>query len=345
MNSSPLLQTIGNICVGLAAFIYALPLQALLFELSHKRNDHGQGTIVGFFLLVPMWLFLLAALWFVTASGGFDGLRLSRRWLYPLLVAAILSMLALSILCFEFPRHSSFTTRLIGRLPVYIFPVATMLLVVLNLNPNLAPNLPLKAIQIPWTICAVLALTLCGGYLSYRLVATGGNQIAGLAHQFRWQGNLDKNNLAEIPMLAPQRPFGELLKRTNEYESRAVREAALAPLRSHPDFVTQLVAELTEGSVSSGAVNHAVATVDFASFTPEEQHRLALPARTAMERVTSETRKEFRYIPKDRRKAIRRWGNRLFTSIAAKLQGADVDFQLALAAFEETFTTFNPDAE
>ena len=56
-----------------------------------------------------------------------------------------------------------------------------------------------------------------------------------------------------------------------------------------------------------------------------------------MERVTRETRKEFRHIPKDRRKAMRRWGNRLFTSIAAKLEGAGVDFQPALGAFDETF--------
>ena len=83
MSTSPLLQTIGNIGIGIAALLYALPLQYLLLELSRKRDDGG-GALAGVLILVPMWLLLMAALLCVTASGGFDWLRLNSGWRYAL---------------------------------------------------------------------------------------------------------------------------------------------------------------------------------------------------------------------------------------------------------------------
>ena len=62
MNLSPLFQTAGNVCVGLAAVLYILPLQLLLWELSRKR-DKGAGMILGILILVPMWLLHRAGRW------------------------------------------------------------------------------------------------------------------------------------------------------------------------------------------------------------------------------------------------------------------------------------------
>ena len=332
MNPTPHLQTVGNICVGFAALIYALPLQYLLLELSRKKDDGG-GVLAGIILLLPMWLLLLGALLCVTAGGGLDSLRLSRTVINTLVVLAALSMTALSFMCFEFPRHPSFTTRLIGRLPVYLFPAATMLLVILSLNPRLAPGFPLPPVKLTWLVCAGLSLALCGGLLGYRFVVSGTSHVTSLFSRLAKRGVSDQEILATISTLDPQRDFTDLLKRTGEFESRAVREAALTRLRSNPNFVANLATEL-----KSGSPEPALAAVEYATFTPEEQKLLAPPARTAIERIVRETRKEFRYIPKDRRKSMRRWGNRLFTSIAGKFEGAGVDFQPALGAFEETFT-------
>lgn len=332
MNPSPVLPAIGNACVGLALLIYSLPLQYLLFELSRKKDDGG-GVLAGFLLLLPMWLLLLVSLLCVTAGGGFDGLNLRRSALYTLVVLAVLSMTVLSFLRFEFPRHPNFATRFMGGLPIYVFPVVTMLLVVFSLNPRLLPGLPVTVTKVPWLVCAAISLALCGGFLGYRLVVAGKGHLGGLIHRLGNRGGADREIIAGIANLDPKRDFAELLKRTSEFESRAVRAAALERLRTYPEFVTHLASEM--GTSSPG---HALAAAEFATFTPEEMKLLAHPARAAMERITQETRREFRHIPKDRRKKMHRWGTRLFSSIATKFQGLGVDFQPAIAGFEETFT-------
>lgn len=73
MNPSQVLQTVGNVGVGLAALIYVLPLQLLLFEVRRKRDEGGSGVFAGLLLIVPMWLLLLVGLGCVSSSGGFDG--------------------------------------------------------------------------------------------------------------------------------------------------------------------------------------------------------------------------------------------------------------------------------
>jgi hypothetical protein len=338
MNPSTISQTIGNICTVLAGILYALPLQYLLFELSRKREDGG-GALAGIIILVPMWLLLLAALLCVTASGGFDWLRLSRGWLHTLAVLAIVAMAILAFARFETVPNAGRITRILVNSLIYVLPLLTILLVTINLNPRLAPGLPLKAVNLPWTICAGACLALCVGYVGYRAVAAGGNRIRGIGHTFSNNSELGRKNLATIPTLDPQRDFTELVRFTGEFQSRDVREAALAQLRRHPDFVARLATELTTATPSSGELGHALDAVEFAAFAPDEQKLLALPARQAMERSTGYIRSELRYFTKDRRKGTQRWGSRLFQSIATKFAGTGVDFQPALLAFERTMST------
>lgn len=338
MNPSPLAHTVGNVSTALAAILYALPLQYLLFELARKREDGG-GALAGIFILVPMWLLLMTALLCVTTSGGFDWLRLGRGWLGALAVFAIIAMAIVSFARFETVPNATRGTRLLVNSLINVLPLLTLLLVTINLNPRFAPGIPLKWVSLPWIICAGTCLTLGVGFVGYRMAAAGGSRLRGIVHRLGNNSELSRQFLATIPTLDPQRDFTELLRFTDDAHSGAVREAALAQLRRHPDFAARLVTELTTATPSSGELNHALDAVGFATFTPDEQKLLALPCRHAMGRITNYIRSELRYFTKDRRKGTQNWGNRLFPSIATKFAGTGVDFQPALTAFEKTFAT------
>ena len=337
MNPSTLQQTIGNVCVGIATLIFLLPLQRLLWEFARKHLNDNQWVTSALFILIPLWLLLMGALLCLAASGGFDWLRMGRPALYALTVAASLALAVVTFVFIGLYIRPGFTPRFLYIPVIYLVPLATVLLVVLSLNQKLVPGLPLRAVNLSWTFCAAISLTLCGGYLGYRLVTGGGSQIRSIAHRFSSNSELSRKNIAQIPTLDPKRNFTELLRLAGESQDRDV---ALVQLRSNPDWVAGLVAELTRATPSSGELDHALALVDFATFTPEEQKLLALPARNAMQRITKYMHSEFRYFLKDkrRRKAAHRWGNRLFQSIATKFAGTGVDFQPALAAFEKIFT-------
>jgi hypothetical protein len=331
MNPSAPTQLIANICVSLSALIYVLPLQLMLFAILNKRNgqtDHGAGFFVVAAVFVVMWLLLLVGVCCAIASGELDSLRLARGWLYPLSFGAMLSMLALSLLVFEFPNHPNFFTRWIGRVPFYIFPVATMLFIVLALNPRFASSLPLVPVKFTWLICAGLSLSLCGGYLGYRFVVPALGRTASLASFLARRGETDREIISKIATLDPQRDFADLLHWANQYQSRAVREAATDRLRCRPDFLEALAATLTSRSPERG--------LDFlpsATLSPAEQQQLALPARSALERFISDIPAP-NYMPSNRRKQLLKWGRKTFPVIAENFSATDVDFSQIMPAFE-----------
>jgi hypothetical protein len=331
MNPSAPTQLIGNICVGLAALIYVLPLQLVLFEVLNKRNsqtDHGAGFFVVAGILIGMWLLLLVGVWCVIASGGLDGLRLARVWFYPLAFGAALSMLALSLLIFEFPNHPNFLTRWSGRVPFYVFPVATMLFTVLVLNPRFTSSLPLAPVKFTWLIYAGLSLALCGGYLGYRFAVPALGRAASLASFLARRSETDREIISKIAALDPQRDFTDLLHWANQYQSRAVREAATDRLRSRPDFLEALAVTLASRSPERG--------LDFlpsATLSPDEQKRLALPTHTALERFIDDIPAP-NYMPSNRRKQLLKWGRKTFPVIAENFSATDVDFSQIMPTFE-----------
>ncbi|MBX3745569.1 MAG: hypothetical protein KF833_09700 [Verrucomicrobiae bacterium] len=332
MNSPSLLQTIANLCVGLAAVIYGLPLQWMFFEALHRRNgqtDHGAGLFVMGAILVAMWVLLLIGLCCVIASGGLDGMGPARGGWYPLATGAALSMLALSFFIFEVPRHPDFLTRILGRMPFHAFPVATMAMIVLSMNPRLTAGIPLTPVQLTWLGCAGLSLLLCGGYLGYRFAVPVLGRAVGLGTELARRGPTDRDTLSRIATLDPQRDFADLLRLTHSSQRRAVRESATARLRSHPDYLEALVATLT-----SHPSEPALEFIYSATLLPSEQALLALPARTALEEFIAGIPAP-NFMPSTRRRQLLRWGRETLPVIAEKLSIPDVDFSGIMPAFEE----------
>jgi hypothetical protein len=324
---SPAFQLVGNVCAVTAALLYAVPLQMLLSELSRKRDDGG-GFIAGVFIIVPMWILLMVALLCMTANGGFDSLQLSSGWLCALVIGAALSMAVLSFMAIEFPRHPNFFMRVIGRVPVYAFTAVTMLLVLLYLNTHFTFGIPFPFVKLTWLVCAAVSLLLCGGFLGYRIVVQEISRVKSLSYRFSQRGPSEAEVIAKISTLDPLGDFSELLKRTGQYERRAVREAATARLRTDPAFIENLAATLTSGDASP-----AMEFLSTARLSSDEQTRLAFLTRMAMQRFIGDIPAP-NYMSPDRRKQLLRWGRKTFPAIAEKFSATEVDFRSTFAAFE-----------
>jgi hypothetical protein len=329
MNPSQVLQTVGNVGVGLAALIYILPLQLLLFEVRRKRDEGGSGVFAGLLLILPMWLLLLVGLGCVSASGGFDGWGWPRYGVHAFMVCASLSMAVMSFACFEFPRHRDLLVRLSGAVPVYTFPVATLVLVVLSLNPGLAPGIPVAPVRWIWFACAAFSLAIVGGYLVWRVLwmrLRGG--FAAVASRFRRSGPTEGEILSRIATLDSRDDFRELLRRAASFQGRTVRDAATRRLRESPEFLETLAATLS--SLDPG---DALEFLLGATLSPAEQTRLALPSRSAMERFISDIPAP-NFMSPDRRKTLLLWGRKTLPAIAQKFSSTGVDFSGIPAALE-----------
>ena len=329
MNSPALPHTIGNICVGLATIVFLLPLQHLLADYARKHVNNNEWTTHALFILIPMWLLLMGALLCVTASGGFDWLRLSRPVLYAFTVAAAFALAVITFVFVALYIRPGFTPRFLYTPVIYLVPLATVLLVVLSLNQKLLPGIPTQWLCWPWTILAALSLVACVGFFGYWIVRTGTGGVMSIAHRIRNPGPSSGEILAQISALDPEKNFEDLLRRASRHESREVREAATARLRSHPKFLERLSTEL-----ETGHVEPAVAFLRDVELSPAEQTRLARPARKAMQRWVDRIPAP-NYTTKKHLKELRRWGTEMFRVLSEKFANTGVDFAPVIEDFKD----------
>ena len=329
MTPSPLLQTIGDLCAGLATLILILPLPGLLWHFAQKEVSNDQWVTPVLYLLAPLWLLLLGALLCVTASGGFDWLRLSRPVLYTLTVAATLALAAVSFVFIALYIRPGFTPRSLYSPLIYLVPLATVLLVVLSLNQKLLPGIPASWLYRPWTIFAALSVAGCAAFLGYWIVTTGIGGVVGIAHRILNPGPSSTEVLAQISSLDPETDFDTLLYRVAGDQRREVRDAAAARLRSSPKFLQRLSAEL-----ETGHVEPALAFLRDTTLSPAEQARLARPARKAMQRWVDGVPAP-NYTTKKHLSDLRRWGTEMFRVLPEKFANTGVDFAPVIDDFKD----------
>ncbi|MDP3072332.1 MAG: hypothetical protein Q8N18_18720 [Opitutaceae bacterium] len=322
-------QIIGNICAAIATLIFLLRLQHLLSDYARREASNDQWVTPALFILIPVWLLLMGALLCVTANGGFDWLRLGRPALYAFTVAATVALAVVSFVFIALYIRPGFTPRGLYSPVIYLVHFATVLLVLLSLNQKFAPGIPTHWLRLPWTIFAALSLVACVGFFGYWIVRTGVGGMKSIAHRIGTPRPSSGEILTHISTLDPEKNFDDLLRGANRLQSREVREAATARLRSNPKFLEMLAAEL-----EAGHLEPAVEFLYSATLTPTEQTRLARPARKAMQRWVGGVPAP-NYTTKDNLKRLRRWGADVFPVLVQKFAGTGVEFTEVIADFEK----------
>ena len=329
MHPSTSQQIIGTSCAGLAILLFLLRLQPFLWDWARKEASNDQWVTPALYILAPLWLLMMVALLCVTASGGFDWIRLGRPMLYVLTVAAALALAVVSFVFIALYIRPGFTPRGLYSPVLYLVTFSTVLLVVGSLNPKLAAAIPTQWLHRPWAWFTALSLVGCLAFFGYWIATTGVSGIVGIAHRITNPGPSSAEQVTEITRLDPETDFESLLWRTNRDADSEVREAASARLRSHPRFLERLSTEL-----DSGYAEPALTFLRDVELSPTETSRFARPALNALERWVNNVPAP-NYTTKENIRRIRRWGKEMFRILPKKFAGTGVDFTELSAYFEE----------
>ena len=329
MHPSTSQQIIGTSCAGLAILLFLLRLQPFLWDWARKEASNDQWVTPALYILAPLWLLMMVALLCVTASGGFDWIRLGRPMLYVLTVAAALALAVVSFVFIALYIRPGFTPRGLYSPVLYLVTFSTVLLVVVSLNQKLMPGNPTQWLHRSWAVFTALSLVGSVAFAGYWIVNTGVGGVVGIAQRVLNPGPSSAEQLAEISKLDPENDFESLLWRTNRDADSEVREAASARLRSHPQFLERLSTEL-----ESGYVEPVVTFLHGATLTPAEQARFARPARTAMQRWVGRIPAP-NYTTRSHLKDLKRWGTEMFRVLPGKFAGTGVDFAEVMADFKD----------
>ncbi|MBL0034157.1 MAG: hypothetical protein IPP26_00065 [Flavobacteriales bacterium] len=329
MNPSTSQQIIGSISAGLAVLLFLLRLLPFLAEWSRKETSSDQWVAPALSILLPIWVLMMIALLCMTASGGFDWIRLGRGKLYLLTVAAAFALACASYLFIGLYVRPGFTPRGLYSPFLYLILFSTVLLVVVSLNQKLVPGISVQWLLRPWTWFTALSLVGSLIFSGHWIATNGVRGLSGIAMRIIVFLPATEEELAQIAQLDPTNDFEKLLWRANRDEKRAVCEAATARLRSDPEFLERMASML-----DSGYAEPALSFVRDAELTPAEKARFARPALNALGRwVNSAPAPNF--TTSEHLKRTRRLGDELFRVLPEKFAGTGVDFSELHGWYEE----------
>ena len=320
MNLSFLHQILGSVSAGAASIRFFVRLRPFLAEWIDKETHSDRWAAPAVNILASIWGLMMVALLCMTASGGFDWIRLGRGKLYLLTVAAAFALAVASYVFIAFYLRPGFTPRGLYSPFLYLILFSTVLLVVGSLNQKLVPGLSVQWLLRPWTWFTALSLVGSLIFAGNWVINNSGRGLADLATRIIILVPATKEELAEIERLDPKNDFEKLVSRASRVEKPAVCEAAAARLRSDPEFLQRMAAML-----DSGYAEPALAFVRDAELTPDEKARFAQPALNALGRWLNSTSPP-NYTTSENLKRTRRFGDELFRVLPGKFAGTGVDF-------------------
>lgn len=313
-------QIIGTLSAVLAALLFLLRLQPFLWEWTGKQTNNDQWAAPALYILLSIWGLMMVALLCMTASGGFDWIRLGRGKLYLLTVAAAFALAFASYVFIAFYLRPGFTPRGLYSPFLYLILFSTVLLVVVSLNQKLVPGISVQWLLRPWTWFTALSLVGSLFFAGNWVINNSGRGLSGIATRIIILLPATKEELAEIEGLDPKNDFEKLVSRASLVEKPAVCAAATARLRSDPEFVERMAAML-----DSGYADPALAFVRDAELTPAEKARFARHAINALGRWLNSAPSP-NYTTSENLKRTRRFGDELFRVLPAKFADTGVDF-------------------
>ena len=320
MNPSTLQQITGTISAGLATLLFFLRLLPFLAEWVNKETNSDRWAAPAVNILASIWGLMMVALLCMTASGGFDWIRLGRGKLYLLTVAASFALACASYLFIGLYLRPGFTPRGLYSPFLYLILFTTVLLVVVSLNQKLVPGVSVQWLLRPWTWFTALSLVGSLIFSGKWVINNSGRGLADVTTRIIVLLPATKEELAEIERLDPKNDLEKLVWKASLVEKPAVCEAATARLRSDPEFLERMAAML-----DSGYAEPALAFVRDAELTPEETSRFARPTLNALGRWVNSAAAP-NYTASENLKRTRRWGDEMFQVLPEKFAGTGVDF-------------------
>src|ERR1700722_13782382 len=159
-------DTLANIAIGIAAFLYAVPLQ-MTASPGPMRGEVAMGWAFGLeVILLGIWVCLGFALAVATAGGGLDWLGPGRGAQFGILPASCIAMLALTWLSGilrEEPAQAPWAERPFLTWAMYAFPPLIAIVAMLMVNPRLSASLPSLLVRVPLSAIAGASLLVVVG--------------------------------------------------------------------------------------------------------------------------------------------------------------------------------------
>jgi hypothetical protein len=324
-----ILRTIGNLSIGLAALLYAVPLPIVISE--PRSHDGGQSEAWALILLhLVLWFCLGVALCVSVANGGLDWLSMARSLQYLLVVVTGLAMAVIAALS-GLLRHETASQIPWAARPLvpnawamWIFPLVIVVFCLLTINPGLGA-IPRLALRVPIGLAGGISLLVSFGMLAQWFVSSQQQQAARADATVSEASERTQQQMEDLRKYDANTHLSFVLSYTNRYNDAKLRELANEKIRAVPDLEQQLIVGLRSPWYES-------VLIYLDAEDPPDAKPLAEPARDAFLLQADATRESIR-TPGTMYPESFDFQARLVLSVADKFHAFGVDYTPAIRAF------------
>lgn len=234
---------LGNIFLFLSLLSYSIFLYTIYQEDTKPSHDGGYGLLVLWFALLFTGL-MLVVLIAVTAKGGFDWVALhpvSRNlivfvgFLCAMVIMSLSAMLRNEGGPVPFPMN-----YLVNHAAIWI-PTVLLISSFILLNAGIRASIPAAFYTVPLKIVFGISVLSCAALLVAWMISSqkaAANRIATIQQD---QDRYHDQYLSEIAANDSTQGVLSILAFTGKYHDADVREAALAKIKSNPDWQLGLI--------------------------------------------------------------------------------------------------------
>jgi len=320
---------LGNILLGLAAFIYLVPLQIFLRQ-PIVHGGHAAGGVIAFvFVTIPFWVTIFLAWCVVLARGEFHWLGGGRGWQFLVILTASLALMVVTSLAAMLREDPQIPWALRPVMPwgIYVLPLFALLATLCLLNPFL--EMPPSAGRWTLSLCSAVALMSSLGMGLQWIVWQEKRATDAAKARVAFEDQNLRSLVAEVEALDPIKDLGRLLGHSASNRFEAPRDLAVKKIQTHPNLQEELTLRLTN--------EWKLEALGYLELNnPPDAAALAVPVRTALEGLA-------RWISGEIERSPNHWPEAFYSdtkmalAVVDKFAGYGIDYVPAVRSWRAAF--------
>ncbi len=236
------MTTLGNIFLVIAIIFYLIFVFLILTNQAGRAGSGDSGLeysyTAGFFNLAFSFCIIIITI-AISQKGGFHWISSDASVRNLVIIFGLLAVLV-----------SCLIGSVLDRTVALVFPLVLLAITAVMLNESLQLDIPVKAWKIPLMIVVGISVLSCAGMLVYYIVDQQIKNVKEAKETQNTEVESNKQELENIKNTDVLTSLVFLLSYTNQYQDKEIRKAALAKIKTNPNWQQELIRLLKSGWAS-----------------------------------------------------------------------------------------------
>ncbi len=241
------MNILSNISLGIAAFLFLVPMQFFHHGDNRPTGESAMGLITYFLVTIPLGLFIFVSWCALLAQGGFSWIGGGRGLQLLLITVTALAFTAVISIGAVMRGDPQIPWSLRPLMPwgMYVIPLFLIVATFAQTNVTLATHIPSAVSRSVLIACGALVLASSAGMIVEWLIWQEKRASEAVQEEVEFRDRNLRSLVEEVEALDPIKDLGRLLGHAASNRFDEPRELATKKIQTHPHLQEELARKLT----------------------------------------------------------------------------------------------------